>query len=181
MSGRKHQTNPLLLIIAILLCLSSGLFFRRSSFDPEYDSSQSPVSHIAQTLSASHTEDNSNSSKDTAPETPTPAADTLSPSATPTVSPVPDKQDTSPEAASGTWTSSGSNWLFMVNDTPYTGWLIDTDGKHYYFNSDGIMQTGWIEDNNKRYYTDLDGIMQTGTVSIDGKDYEFLSDGSLKE
>ena len=100
-------------------------------------------------------------------------------SVTPSEPPV--KKEASPEAANGTWTSSGSHWMFLVNGTPYTGWLIDTDGKHYYFDKDGIMQTGWINDNGKRYYLDLDGIMQTGTVSIDGKDYELQADGSLKK
>ena len=47
----------------------------------------------------------------------------------------------------------------MVNGAPYTGWLTDTDGKRYFFDSNGIMQTGWVEDNGKRYFMDLDGIM----------------------
>lgn len=71
--------------------------------------------------------------------------------------------------------------MFMVNGAPYTGWLTDTDGKRYFFDSNGIMQTGWVEDNGKRYFMDLDGIMQTGFVTTGGKSYELLADGSLKD
>lgn len=57
----------------------------------------------------------------------------------------------------------------MVDGTAYTGWLTDTDGHRYYFNKDGIMQTGWITLGKKRYYLDEDGIMQTGTITVNGK------------
>ena len=40
--------------------------------------------------------------------------------------------DISPEASEGSWASSGSNWMFLVDDKPYTGWFTDTDGKQYY-------------------------------------------------
>ncbi|MBQ7370562.1 MAG: polysaccharide deacetylase family protein, partial [Blautia sp.] len=87
----------------------------------------------------------------------------------------------SPEASEGVWTSSGSNWVFLVDGTPYSGgWLNDVDGKRYYFGEDGIMQTGMIETDGKQYYLDLDGIMQTGDVEVDGKTYHFLPDGSLQ-
>ena len=49
----------------------------------------------------------------------------------------------------------------MVDGVPYTGWLIDTDGKHYFF--------------------DKDGIMQTGTITVDDQNYELQADGSLKK
>ena len=42
------------------------------------------------------------------------------------------------------------------------------------------MQTGWVNSGGKRYYMDLDGIMQTGIITVDGKSYELLDDGSLK-
>ena len=101
-----------------------------------------------------------------------------SPSAEPTATPALIK--VSPEASSGVWTSSGSSWMFMVNGAPYTGWLTDTDGKRYFFDSNGIMQTGWVEDNGKRYFMDLDGIMQTGFVTTGGKSYELLTDSTKR-
>ena len=69
----------------------------------------------------------------------------------------------------------------MVNGAPYKGWLTDTDGKRYFFNQDGIMQTGWVDDGGKRYFMDLDGIMQTGFITTGGKSYELQADGSLKD
>ena len=73
--------------------------------------------------------------------------------------------DISPEASEGSWASSGSNWMFLVDDKPYTGWFTDTDGKQYYMDETGIMQTGWTDIGKKRYYFDMDGILQTGTVN----------------
>ena len=87
----------------------------------------------------------------------------VSPAATPTATPVP--FEVSPEAEKGVWTSSGSNWMFMVDGQAYTGWLTDTDGKRYFFDSSGIMKTGWVDDGGKRYFMDLDGIMQTGFIT----------------
>ena len=72
--------------------------------------------------------------------------------------------DISPEASEGSWASSGSNWMFLVDDKPYTGWFTDTDGKQYYMDETGIMQTGWTDIGKKRYYFDMDGILQTGTA-----------------
>ena len=86
----------------------------------------------------------------------------------------------SPEAKKGVWTASGSDWSFLVDGTAYTGWLTDTDGKRYYFDKAGIMQTGWVDVGNKRYYMDLDGIMQTGDITVDGKTYHLNADGSLQ-
>lgn len=70
--------------------------------------------------------------------------------------------------------------MFLVDDKPYTGWFTDTDGKQYYMDETGIMQTGWTDIGKKRYYFDMDGILQTGTVIIDKKTYELDTDGSLK-
>lgn len=89
--------------------------------------------------------------------------------------------DISKEASKGSWASSGSNWMFLVNDKPYTGWLTDTDGKQYYMDDAGIMQTGWTDIGKKRYYFDMDGILQTGTIKVDKKTYELNEDGSLKD
>ena len=58
--------------------------------------------------------------------------------------------DISKEASKGHWASSGSNWMFLVNAKPYTGWLTDTDGKQYYMDDTGIMQTGWTDIGKKR-------------------------------
>ena len=184
MSDHNRQTNPLLLILVILLCLSSGFFLRQSSYDPDYFTKESVTSRKSDKASSAkdskekNTTQNSDKKK-TLKKTPsvTPKA-TQKPTETPTVS---DDSNISPEASEGTWTASGSNWLFLVDEQPYTGWLTDTDHKKYYFNKDGIMQTGWIDVDQKRYYMDQDGIMQTGTITVDGETYELQTDGSLKK
>ena len=43
----------------------------------------------------------------------------------------------------------------------------------YYFNSEGIMQTGLILDGDNRYYLDDSGVMQIGWEKIDGYTYYF--------
>lgn len=84
-----------------------------------------------------------------------------------------------PEAEKGTWTSIDGIWYFLVDGTPYRGWLYDADGNTYYFNNkDGSMKTGWLKKDGKRYYFDLDGIMQTGDITVDGETYHLLPDGS---
>lgn len=173
MSDDNRQLNPLLLLIAVLLCLSAGFLFHRTSFDPNY---KIPSRQSVSIKKAKSTPAPSITSKPT-------ATATSSASTSPTVAPTETQlqKEASPQASKGSWSASGSNWMFMVNGVPYTGWLIDTDGKHYYFNKDGIMQTGWVDVDGKRYYMDLDGIMQTGIVTVDGKDYELQSDGSLKK
>lgn len=177
MPNDKRRINPLLLILAIILCLSSGFIFKRTTFDPDYKIPEHPH---ASTIKAKVTPTPVITQRQTAVVT-TSATPAISdqPTNTPVETSV--SHDSSPEASKGTWTSSGSNWQFMVDGVPYTGWLIDTDGNHYYFNKDGIMQTEWLDDNGKRYYMDLDGIMQTGQITVDGKKYELQADGSLKK
>ena len=180
MSDNKRQLNPLLLLIAILLCLSAGFLFHRTSFDPKYKIPSRHTSVIKKAQSTPTpvvTQTPGKNAGISAPPSVTPE-----PSVSPTESAMQVAQETpSPQADSGVWTSSGSNWMFMVDGVPYTGWLIDTDGKHYFFDKDGIMQTGWVDDSGKRYYMDMDGIMQTGTITVDDKTYELQPDGSLKK
>ena len=126
MSDKKRHLNPLLLLIAILLCLSAGFLFRRTSFDPNY---KIPARHSSVIKKSKVTP--------TPVLTQKPKAN-VSISATPTITVEPSvspsesisQDETSPEASLGVWTSSGSNWMFMVDGVPYTGWLIDTDGNH---------------------------------------------------
>lgn len=172
MPGGNKGTNIFLLLISVLICFGCGYLFRQSTADSsklrEGTIELFAVSEDSKTVPE---EEQSDKKEPAVQATPSPEAE---PTATPVLFQV------SPEAASGTWTSSGSSWMFMVNGAPYTGWLTDTDGKRYFFNKDGIMQTGWVDDGGKRYFMDLDGIMQTGFITTDGKSYQLLEDGSLK-
>lgn len=171
MPGRKKHTNPFLLLIAVAICLILGVTLRQS--DTDFSILDKKPSRTVASASDSKERDTSDSIQKSATpsETATPV---------PTKKPSDSARKVSDEASSGIWTSSGSSWLFMVNGKTYTGWLTDTDGKTYYFNKDGIMQTGWVDTDGKRYYMDLDGIMQTGIITVDGKSYELQSDGALK-
>lgn len=171
MPSRKKHTNPFLLLIAIAICLVLGVTLRQSNADFSVLSEKPSQSVASASDSQKQNEPDSDQKSVSPSETATPS---------PTEKPSSSERKVSDEAASGVWTSSGSDWLFMVDGKSYTGWLTDTDGKTYYFNKDGIMQTGWVDADGKRYYMDLDGIMQTGVVTVDGKSYELLDDGSLK-
>lgn len=172
MSDPGKRTNPLLIMLAVILCVAAGIFFVR----PGTNSSGSKI-ETAATVPETESQSESETEKKEAEEEETPTKETPTP--------TPEDKTAAPgvsdAAASGTWTSSGSSWMFLVNGSPYTGWLTDTDGKTYYFNSEGIMQTGWVDDNGKRYYMDLDGIMQKARIiTVDGASYELLNDGSVK-
>lgn len=173
MPGGNKRTNIFLLLISILLCFGCGYLFRQSTAIPS-----KLQNDTIQLFAAKENDEEPSHKKETPEETPVVQA-SPSPTAVPTVSPA--IYEISPEASTGVWTSSGSNWMFMVNGAPYKGWLTDTDGKRYFFNQDGIMQTGWVDDGGKRYFMDLDGIMQTGFITTGGKSYELQADGSLKD
>lgn len=186
MPNRKPRTNRLLMFIAFIMCVFLGGAFTSSSASPSPGGQESSHDIF---ISDSH-EDSSSVSDgsmdtdeitDPAPEITASPAPTATPTPTPTKAPAKEKKvKASPEVSKGIWVSSGTSWMFLVDSTPYTGWLADTDGKQYFFNKEGIMQTGWLDDGGKRYYLNLDGIMQTGVVTIDGESYTFNSDGSLK-
>ena len=51
----------------------------------------------------------------------------------------------------------------MVSD----GWSRSAV-KYYYFDGDGAMQTGWVDDDT--YYTNADGVMQIGWAYLEDPD-----------
>lgn len=165
MSGHFFRTNRWLVTAAVLVCILSGGLFTRSAAAPSRDHSENSTG----VLIAENTKDTKS---------------TQTTEKTKDLKETKSTEDTgnkvSPEAKKGVWTASGSDWSFLVDGTAYTGWLTDTDGKRYYFDKAGIMQTGWVDVGNKRYYMDLDGIMQTGDITVDDKTYHLNADGSLQ-
>lgn len=175
MPGRKPRTSRVLILVAVLMCLAFGLAAPQSSSTP------SPIEgqHMPDMFVA---KDN-DSDTDSAPQTDTSSKKELSSDSrtenTASDSETVPQHQVSPEAEKGTWTSIDGIWYFLVDGTPYRGWLYDTDGNTYYFNNkDGSMKTGWLKKDGKRYYFDLDGIMQTGDITVDGESYHLLPDGS---
>lgn len=193
MSDHIPHTNRWLITLSVLLCLIFGGIFTRSSASPSQvsasndanvftsdDDSSDLVSESAMADNNDNFTDTSDiSSSDTSGEN----QETVSVTETAKISSSGPalSSDISKEASEGVWVSSGSSWMFLVNDQAYTGWLTDTDGKQYYMDDAGLMQTGWTDIGNKRYYFDMDGILQTGTLKIGKKSYELDTDGSLKD
>lgn len=186
MPGRKPRTSRPLIFIAVILCLIFGGTFTQSSANPSpINSDRMPEMFVAgNTETSAFTSDSTVADTDKLTDDSREKEPAVTNTPAPTSTETPAKKDSpskaSPEAAKGTWTSSGSHWMFLIDGTPYTGWLTDTDGNRYYFNADGIMQTGWLDDGDKRYYLNLDGIMQTGDITVDQKTYHLKKDGSLK-
>ena len=82
-------------------------------------------------------------------------------------------------AANGTKGSVGfiSNGWYNLGWNGNTGW--------YHFDTAGVMQVGWYEENGKRYYFNTNpqdsnyGKSVTGTVNINGTIYNFDANGAL--
>ena len=65
--------------------------------------------------------------------------------------------------------------------TPYTGFVTDeTSQATYYFNENGIAQTGFQTVDGATYYLGEDGILRTGLTSIDDSVYDFGTDGAMQ-
>lgn len=68
------------------------------------------------------------------------------------------------------WNQTGqSAWYYFGNSGKcVTGGWSKINNKYYYFNDDGEMQTGWVDD--EQYYVNGDGVMQTGWVWLEDPD-----------
>lgn len=189
MPGHKSHTNTGLAAVAVLMCLCCGVSFTQSSATPSpIEDSQAPDMFVAGNTDDSSIHSDGSASEDTsntittAPDendgqdsTDTASSDTASDTQSSAAS-----TEVSPEASQGAWTPVGSSWYFMVNGEGYKGWLTDTDGHRYYFDENGVMQTGWLDLDGQRYYLNADGVAQTGDVTIDGQLYHFDAAGVLQ-
>lgn len=89
------------------------------------------------------------------------------------------------------WLKKDGNWYLLDKEKGFmkTGWAYDGQdvykdpnyGLHtfydsgcYYFDSDGVMQTGWNHSNGKTYYIDQSGKRKAGWLTQNGKSYYFL-------
>lgn len=58
------------------------------------------------------------------------------------------------------WVKSGNNWYYYKDSDTYAeNEFLDIDGKRYYFNWEGIMQTGEIWVNNQAYLAGPSGVV----------------------
>ncbi|MCD8155420.1 MAG: cell wall-binding protein [Clostridiales bacterium] len=187
MAKRKHKINWFLFFLTFLLCLGYGVLLTRSTAIAPGTSKDSLAQAEADSAGGNQGDDPTASAQDAASGVEEAAGAEEDNTEEETVAEESAESEesftyeVSAEASIGVWTSSGSSWLFMVNGAAYTGWLTDTDHHRYYFNAEGIMQTGWLDDGENRYYLDEDGIMQTGEITVDGVTYILGEDGILKE
>jgi glucan-binding YG repeat protein len=103
-----------------------------------------------------------------------------------------------PATAQGWALNDAGQWLYYKDGKPLTG-AQTIDGEKYFFETTGVLKTGWVKDgdnwryysgnkaaigwldiSDKRYYFTKDGLMVYGKwLQIDGKWYYFYADGTL--
>uniref|UniRef100_UPI000C17BD22 N-acetylmuramoyl-L-alanine amidase family protein n=3 Tax=unclassified Clostridium TaxID=2614128 RepID=UPI000C17BD22 len=87
-----------------------------------------------------------------------------------------------PVAANAAWkTDSQNNWSWVENDNTATGWKL-IQGTWYYFDSNGIMKTGWLKDTDGTWYNLApSGEMKTGWLKdTDGNWYYLAPSGAMR-
>ncbi len=79
------------------------------------------------------------------------------------------------------WTEiDGKMYYFTGSNELVTGWLTKIATKEkYYFNKDGVMQTGFIKVDGNTYYMKKDGAMVKYWNDINGKTYYFDGNGKM--
>lgn len=76
----------------------------------------------------------------------------------------------------------GQNYYFDINGVMQTGWIdLPGIGRFYYSPLSGAMVQGWFTDVTGTYYLSTkDGHMLVGDVTINGNDYYFGADGVMQ-
>ena len=74
--------------------------------------------------------------------------------------------------------NSDNTWKLLNGDNPVSGWSL-YNGKWYFMNENGIMQTGWKLVNNKWYYLNENGDMSTGWKFVNNRWYYLNEDGDM--
>ena len=82
------------------------------------------------------------------------------------------------EIIQGEWVKSAKGWWYRNCDGTYPKgcWQV-IDGKRYYFNASGYMQTGWLKSGSDWYYLASSGVMAEGWTKVGGKWY-YLEPGA---
>ena len=89
-----------------------------------------------------------------------------------------DEDKTEEVVKSGWDKNADGTWSYYNNGAKATGWV--QAGAWYYLNANGIMQTGWVNDNGTWYYCNASGAMQTGWL-LDGSTWYYLqANGAMK-
>ena len=82
-------------------------------------------------------------------------------------------------ALTNTWAKQDNNWYFYNEEgLLQTGWM-SFNNRWYFFDELGIMQTGWLQDEGKWYFLRSNGMMKTGWQQDAGKWYFFRGTGAM--
>ena len=76
------------------------------------------------------------------------------------------------------YSEKGRRYVYADGTSPRNKWLA-VDQVNYHFNSDGYMDTGWLQDKGTRYYLKPDGTIQTGWLNDQNSWYYFNGDGTM--
>ncbi len=85
----------------------------------------------------------------------------------------------SPMKTNAEWRKENNFWKYIENNKHSVSWNY-YDSKWYYFNNDGIMQTGWVKDRDNWYYLSEAGDMQTGWIKDKDSWYYLSESGSMQ-
>lgn len=89
-----------------------------------------------------------------------------------------DAFDEPAQSLEGSWIENSGFWYYAnPGDHLAVAQWQEIEGKWYFFNTQGVMVTGWVEWNKKRYYCSQDGAMLTDSVTPDG--YRVGTDGAV--
>lgn len=83
------------------------------------------------------------------------------------------------EEGSGAWKYGSKGWWYQLNSYQFAIGQWDINGKSYYFDNNGWMQTGWIKRSNNWYYYKSSGAAATNWQKIKGVWYYFDSYGRM--
>lgn len=82
---------------------------------------------------------------------------------------------------SGTWVEVGDKWQLVLPEGEHAKnqWAY-LEGKWYYFDGEGVMQTGWKWVSEKWFYMWPNGTMATGWILQDGRWYLLNHNGEMQ-
>lgn len=73
----------------------------------------------------------------------------------------------------------GKRYFFDDNGVMQSGCFQKSDGKRYYFGKDGVMATGWLDLKGDKYYLAPNGILQTGEFEVEGQKFTADEKGKI--
>lgn len=92
--------------------------------------------------------------------------------------------DNSGNRVSDSWRPSGGNYYYLDSNgrVATEGWRT-INNRRYHFDSDGIMQYGWLSDEENLYYLgdENDGAAKTGWLNLEYDEEDGQEDGTVAE